>query len=59
MKNKVFDITDTRCKHEVHIYSYVHLVGIFEELSTRMHGTENFKINRQLAAHGDYASIAN
>ena len=38
---------------------YVHLVGIFEELSTRMHGTENFEVKRQIAEHGDYSSIAN
>jgi len=42
-----------------YINIYVHLVGIFEELSTRLHGTENFEIKRQLVAHGGYSSIAN
>jgi len=35
------------------------LFVIFEELSTRMHGKENFNINRQLVAHRYYSSIAN
>jgi len=26
---------------------YVHLVGIFKEASTRMHGTDNFKIRNE------------
>jgi len=39
---------ETRSNNVVHIYCYINihvrLVGIFEEFSNKMHGTENFKL---------------
>ena len=34
-----------------YIYMYMHLVGIFDESSTKIHGTENFKIGQSFIEH--------